>query len=181
MQEIDAYGRQNSDGARTCTDRSGGVQSHRTLRALVGRFSRSPDSCAYCCGFEAKVEQYLSGAEAHAKHSDWTGVFAAARQPSRGAVEVAATRRPGQPGLGEDSADGDGTDTHDDQDECLRVCRIFRIADPGIYKVFTNQCTSHVRSCLQICGVHDSRYGGPDPKKLFDELETVTQPRGKDE
>jgi RHS repeat-associated protein len=57
--------------------------------------------------------------------------------------------------------------TPPDKDQCMKQCRSRRDADPGLYNLFTRQCTSFVRECLLACGIDPGRYAGPFPEFFF--------------
>ncbi len=57
-----------------------------------------------------------------------------------------------------------------DQDECVANCIKRRQQNPGVYSLFTRQCTSFVRECLSDCGLQFGPYQGPLPKEYYNSL-----------
>jgi hypothetical protein len=50
--------------------------------------------------------------------------------------------------------------TNQDQDNCMLRCRLKKAANPGLYNVAKNQCTSFVRECLRECRIPTGIDGG---------------------
>jgi RHS repeat-associated protein len=58
----------------------------------------------------------------------------------------------------------------EDQDTCMRNCRLRRQNSPGTYTLASRQCTNFVRDCLRECGIAAGDYNGPRPSPFFEQL-----------
>ena len=61
-------------------------------------------------------------------------------------------------------------DSNPQQDACVERCVDQREKNPGTYDLFTRQCTSFVRDCLDQCDIPHGSYNGPIPKCFFNGL-----------
>ena len=61
-------------------------------------------------------------------------------------------------------------ESDNEQDDCMRNCRLMRQNAPGMYTITGRQCTSFVRDCMRECNIPAGSYSGPRPRPFFENL-----------